>query len=548
MAHSLHFAQPAGYYLVGAVAIAVFVGLAVAPSGRVMGEAKLEAIFILSVCAALFACRWPIFLWPDPINVDEGYLIANAMKARVDLLPWHGFDAGTSGPLNCDVLALAALFGAEIGFFSARVIGVCLMAGAICSLYYAVKWIHGDGVARLSIVPPVLLLALTKSAEFVHYSSEHLSIFLTSVALAAAAYLGRSSGSKASRQIACATVGLCLGCTFLAKLQALPIGLVVLAFLAAGIFLAPSRSSKTRKMEVLVAGAGLLAVPLLGSISLSVTGGFSDAVISYYEMALVYVRSRQPVSLSFFFVSVREYMFFLVASFAVIVFAAVALFSGVKWTRTWMWASLCSILLLLASLFAIYHAHRPYPHYLLFSVIPVSFCVADALGVLHRVELEKNRALLPRSLFAVLFFLPIGFASATSGSNFSRQAMVPTRDEVLAIARYAKPGDRMVVWAWQPDYYVKTRTIMATRDAGIEPLMEPTPYREYFRERFLSDLRAHPPLVLVDAVAPQAFRYNDRATQGIESFPDLLAFVRQCYEQREEVAGVRIFVAKNRDH
>jgi hypothetical protein len=543
MAHSLHFALPAGYYLLAAAAIAVFVGLAVARSRRVIAEAKLEALFLVSAGVALFACRWPIFLWPDPLNVDEGYLIANAIKATVDLLPWHGFDAGTSGPLNCDVLLLPALFGAEIGFFSARVIGVLLMAGAMVGLYYAVKWIHGSSVARLSLVPPVLLLALTKSSEFVHYSSEHLSIFLTSIALAAAAYVVRDS---VSRLIACAIAGLSLGCTLLAKLQALPIGLVVLAFLVAGIFLAPSRSPKNRKVEVLVTGAGLLAVPLLVSISLIVTGGFADAVISYYKMALIYVGSRPPVSLSFFFVSVREYTFFLAASFAVLAFAAVALCSRINWTRTWMSAPFCSILLVLASFFAIYHAHRPYPHYLLFSVMPVSFCVANALGILHRIQLEQKRALLPRSLFVGFFLFPIGFAAIASTNDFSRQAMFPTRAEVPAIARYAKPGDRMAVWAWQPEYYVKTRTIMATRDAGIEPLMEPTPYREYFRERFLSELRAHPPPVLVDAVMPRAFRYTDRATQGIESFPLLAAFVREHYEQREEVDGVRIFVAKNR--
>ena len=119
------------------------------------------------------------------------------------------------------------------------------------------------------------------------------------------------------------------------------------------------------------------------------------------------------------------------------------------------------------------------------------------------------------------------------------------REEVLAIARYVKPGDRMVVWAFRPEYYVKTKTIMATRDPGILALMQWSRYREYFRERFMSDLRAHPPPVIVDAVAPGAFLFNDRATQGIESFPLLDAFVREHYTQQEEVAGVRIFVAKN---
>jgi hypothetical protein len=545
MTHSLHFAQPIIYYLLGGTALAAFAGLATIPFQRISGEGKFELVFILSACAVLFACRWPIFLWPDPLNVDESTLIACAMKARFDWVPWHGFDASTSGPLNCYILVLPALFGADIGFFSARVIGLCLIAGAVCALYYAVKWIYGAGVARLSIVPPVLLFSLTKTADFVHYSSEHFPIFLTIVPLAAAAYLARGTGSKSSRLIACAMAGLVLGCPVFAKLQAMPIATAVLVSLAAAIFLTPSHSSNAKKMEVLVVGAGLVAIPSLVLISLCATGGLANAVISYYKMALVFVGSRGPVSPSFFFIGVPEYNFFCVASLAIILSGGVVLYSRVNFTRSSLWASLSSILLLLASLFAIYHAHHPFPHYLLFSIIPVSFCVANVLGLLHRTGLGKDHAGLARSLFTALFLVPIGFAALTSENDFSPQAMIPMREEVLAIARYVKPGDRMVVWAWRPEYYVKTKTIMATRDPGILALMEWSRYREYFRERFMSDLRAHPPGVFVDGVAPGAFAFNDRATQGIESFPLLEAFMREHYTQREEIAGVRIFVAKD---
>jgi hypothetical protein len=544
MIHSLHFAQPLIYYLLAGIPIVAFTGLAAVPSQRVSGEGKFEVVFILSACAALFACRWPILLWPDQLNVDESTLIACAMKARVDWVPWRGFDASTSGPLNCDILTLPALFEADIGFFSARVIGLCLITGAICALYLVVKWIYGAGVARLSIVPPVLLFSFTKTADFVHYSSEHFPIFLTTVPLAAAAYLVRGTGSKSSRLIACATAGLFLGCPVLAKLQASPIALGVLVSLVAGIFITPSHSSKAKRVELLVVGSGLIVIPSLVLISLWATGGFDDAVISYYKMARVFVRSGSPVGPSLV-IGVQEYTFFCAASLAVIASGGgAALYSRVSFPRTLFWASLSSILLLLASLFAIHYARHSFQHYLLFSIIPMSFCVANALGLMHRTGLGKRHAGLARSLFIALFLVPTGFVALTSPSDFSPNVMVPTRREIVAIARYVKPGDRMAVWAWAPEYYVKTKTIMATRDPGILALMQPSRYREYFRARFLSDLRAHPPPVFVDGVAPGAF-FDDRATEGIESFPPLEAFVREHYTQREEVEGVRIFVAKN---
>jgi hypothetical protein len=309
----------------------------------------------------------------------------------------------------------------------------------------------------------------------------------------------------------------------------------------AAIFIAPPHSSNTRTLEVLVVAAGLVAIPSLVLISLLATGGFADAVISYYKMTLVFAKGRPPFPQTVFFFSVQEYTCFWAASVAVIVAGGAALCSGVILTRSFLWASLSSFLLFLASLFAIQHAHQPFAHYLLFSIIPLSFCVANMLGLLHRAGLRKRHAVLARSLFVALFLVPIGFVALTSEADFSNPP--PTREDVLAVSRHVKPGDRLAVWAWRPDFYVKTGTIMATRSAGILVLLEPSRYREYFRNRFLSDLRANPPPVFVDGVAPGGFLFTDRATQGMESFPLLETFVREHYAQREEVAGVRIFVA-----
>ncbi len=545
MDYSLLFPQSITYYLLGGISLAAFGALAVLPPWRVLRETASEGAFLLSTWAVLFACRWPIFWWPDPLNPDEGALIACAMKARFDWIPWRGFDSGTSGPLNCDVLVLPALVGAPIGFFSARVIGLCLIAGAICALYYAVKWIYGGAVARLSIVPPVLLFSFTRAPDFVHYSSEHLSIFLTTVALAAAAYLVRGLGSKSSRLIACAIGGLCLGSTPFAKLQALPIALAVLVSLAVALLIRSPRVSIDRKWEIFAVTAAGLAVPAAILISLCATGTLMDAVIPYYLMSLHYIGSYPPVGISYFFLSAEEYTVFLTCSLMVILTAGGLLYSRIHFDRISVWASLSSIPLLLASFIAIYQAHRSFPHYLLFSVIPASFCVANVLGLVRYLDRPTRRVLLVRGSFVVFFLIPMGLTTFEASNDFNPKSIVPGRAGVAVISRYAKPGDRMAIWGWRPEYYVQTQTIMSPRDTSIERLVLQTPYREYFRERFMSDLRAHPPLVFVDGVAPGGFLYDNRAAYGIETFPALAAFVRDHYTEREEVAGVRIFVAKD---
>lgn len=544
MDYSLYFPQAISYYLVAGVALTAFVVLAVIPPPRASGETVFEGALLLSAWTALFACRWPVFWWPDPINPDEGAFVACAMKARFDWIPWRGFDAGSSGPLNCDILTLPALFGAPIGFLSARVTGLCLIAGAICAFYYVVKWVYGTSVARLSVVPSVLLLSLTKTLDFVHYSSEHFPIFLTTVALGAAAYLARGAGSKLSRLTACAIGGLCLGGTPFAKLQASPIALAVLCSLVAALFVARPRLPVNRKLEVFTLLAALFTVPLAILISLWVTGTLRDAVISYYTMAFDYIGSRPPVGISYFFVSAEDYTAFLICSLLVILAGGGMLSSRSHLDRISVWVSMSAILLTLASFFAIYQAHRSFPHYLLFSVVPVSFCVANVLGLGRYLVSPTAPGTLARVLFVLLFLLPLGIATFQSPNDFNPKAIIPRRGAVAAISRYAKPGDRMMVWGWMPEYYVQTRTIMSTREPTIERLVLQTPDREYFRQRFLSDLHAHPPLVFVDAVGPSAFTYNDRGMHGIETFPAVEAFVREHYTEREEVAGVRIFVAR----
>src|ERR1700686_1802392 len=176
--------EPIYYYLIAFGVLLAFLILAAQPGGRPQ-ERRSEIQFLLITGLTLFAFRWPIFIVPFQLGPDEAAFVADALKVPVDLAPWRNFDAGTSGPLNCYVLALPALIGWPINFTSARTIGLLLMLTAMLALYCAVKWTYGRDVARLSIVPPVLLLSLTTDFSFVQYTSEHLPICLTTVALGA---------------------------------------------------------------------------------------------------------------------------------------------------------------------------------------------------------------------------------------------------------------------------------------------------------------------------------------------------------------------------
>ena len=532
--------------------------MAVAGSKALGEKRKLEWCFLILAGSTFFVWRLPILLWPQPFNIDEGHWAACALKATYDFAPWRGFDATTSGPLNADVLVLPAIFGAPITLFSTRMIGCGLVIAAIYAFYFITKWTHGPDSARLALVPPIGFLALTWQWDFLHYSSEEFPIFLTTLGVAAGAYL--LVGKRARLRIAaCLVGGLTSGAASFAKLQVIPVALAGAVFIAVMIHFTNGQRTQKRR-ELIFLGLGLAAVPTAIAISLTLTNEWEDAIISYISSAVVHVTSGATVGFDFFLGETVTYSVFASCALALMAIGAFALRGRWSFNNRSAAVSLWAGIFLLVSLVAIVTPRHAYPHYLLFSVLPLSYGLAVVFEFTRQAGLWKNRQTLLSALVAAIFVLPglsavLAHPSPHLGEVRDLLTRFPgayggflpfqnTAAQIQAIKRYAPPHTRVSIWGWMPHYYVQTQTIMATRDAHTKPQLTPGPYQQYFRERYLGDLRLNPPNVFVDAVAPGAFGYNQRAADGFETFPALAAFIGENYRLAEEVGGVRIFVLK----
>ena len=487
-------------------------------------------------------------LWQYPLNPDEGLWVAGALKITKDWIPWRGFDGATSGPLTAYALALPALFGARIDFFSARFLGVCLLTAAMAGLYFGVKWLNGGSVARLAVLPPVLLLALTKDWNFLHFSSETVPIFLTTTALAASACLAREAMPKRRRIAACAIAGLCLGSAGLAKLQSLPIAFVLLGFAAAGIFFVGGRRWRSALPEALVFAASLALVPALVTATLCATGELRYAIRSYLQSSVGYVGEGIHIGPSFLFESSASYTALLVGSLIIAgLGVAIVFWKRHAPSRRSLWIAAGALLLLLAAGFAIYTPRRPFQHYLLLSIVPLSCCVAAVLRLVRETSFWKERVTLVTGAYVSVFLVSALGVSLASGpstlvTEIASNSKSPGSKQAIALSRYAPRGSRLAIWGSSPELYVQTGTIMATRYGQMGPIPAEH-FREYYEGIIMGDLERHRPAVFVDAVHPGAFNFNNRATQGHETFPALAAFVRRNFQFREEIGGVRIFVA-----
>lgn len=540
--------SPLPYYVLALTALAAFVALAVRRENDRTDTLRFDCAFIVVAGLTLLAWRWPNFLWQYPLNPDEGLWVAGALKVRTDWVPWRGFDGATSGPLTAYTLALPALFGARIDFFSARFLGVCLLTLTLGGLYFAVKWLNGARIARLALLPPVLLLALTKDWNFLHFSSETVPIFLTTTALAASAYLAREAMPERRRIAACAIAGVCLGSAGLAKLQSLPIAFVLLGFVVAGIFFGGRHREKSAIKAALVFAASLALVPLIVPTVLGATGELRYAIRSYLQSSVGYVGEGIHIGPSFLFESSASYTAFLVGSLIVVAFGVAIIFWERRApSRLSLGMAAAALFLLVAAGFAIYTPRRPFQHYLLLSIVPASWCVAAVLRLVRETSFGKEREPLVTGSYLSLFLvsaLGVSLASGPSAlvTEIASNSKSPGSKQAVALSRYAPRGSRVAIWGSCPELYVQTGTIMATRYGQMGPIPAGH-FREYYEGILMRDLEQSRPVVFVDAVHPGAFNLNDRATQGHETFPALAAFVRRNYQIKEEVGGVRIFVA-----
>ena len=99
----------------------------------------------------------------------------------------------------------------------------------------------------------------------------------------------------------------------------------------------------------------------------------------------------------------------------------------------------------------------------------------------------------------------------------------------------------MAIWGWAPGVYVLTGIASRNpRHRLTYRQMSQGPLQEYFRARFLRDLREKTPDLFIDAVAPDAFMWRGwTENNGYESDPQLRKFIEDNYILVDELTLVK---------
>jgi hypothetical protein len=615
------------------VLLAALCGLAFLVNGRaraVAGRLCPPWLYCLLLIFALFIIRLPTFLPGSSLNPDESLFLAGAMKLRHDPVFWQSLDGATSGPLNFYPLTLLNILGFPFDYATARLLNVICIGATIAVVYRIARLFMDDWAARLTPLPALAAVMAFRGADFIHYSSECVSVLLIAVAtwmLLAEEIDGRVSWLRA------AGIGALVAFIPLAKLQAAPIAATIAL---GGIAPAFFRRKEYKWRRALYIAGGMAAVMTFLLLFLLVFGLFGTFQLSYVASNILYADVLPPMSFDSFlrfcfspeiewyeggilaclvYLFVTSYYLWmrregnretsnqllLTAGIATLLYCSgawwLSVTSAIGWPQVFFailiglaagsirrvvqspaaikrlsFYDLLAFSILIASLYAVYRPARAFPHYLVFLIFPLAFVGVRIFARLLRVAKPpapsagsnkpgRGKAVTPRpnpaavrpAIVFVLLALavPCFIRSKSLKLAFQSEAWMtapsafPECAACQLVNHFAKPGDPVTVWGWAAEFHVLTGTIPATRDPGMYLQMRPGPLRDYYRSRFLEDLRRDPPKLFVDAVAPGQFYYQNRSTDGYETFPDLRTYVTSNFNLEGDVGGVRVFARKD---
>ncbi len=489
---------------------------------------------LLALCFALplFSRLYTLAL-PVAINPDEAQWTVSARRILDDPIIWRSNDLQTSGPLNALVISWPYLFGLVPSLFTSRLTGLLLQSGALLGVASLIRPVDLIGPGTAAVLSVAAFFSLTTAANYLHYSSELLSLVL--IVFFCVAFVGLDGARRSAwRWALCGLVATSLP---LAKMQSAPFCLLFHAVCAGRLLfdLRQGRASWTQAFAYLAGSA----LPVLALIAPLFLVGEQQAVLTgYFGLASNYFGTRG---------------FDIFRNIAPLILVMAALMAAVFVPRGDFNRARCDLLLLsfglwLATFLSIWLPGRNFEHYRQYAFVALPLAVVLAQRSLPPVE-RGLRALIPLLapvVATIIYRLPAPpqwvVGDAALGSAFASKDPAG-RSRPLFAWTGVTSKDSLLMWGWEPGLTAYSGLKSADRASHAEYLIRPNVGRDYFRDRLLRDLsRAGNPPLILDTVRPGYFfaNYPDYRpeTSDLRSFPALYDIVVKGYDQIGGLANV----------
>lgn len=518
--------------------------------GSEHGRVYSRMILGLYLLLLIYSRALSLFV-PYPFNPDEAQYVAQAMLFLEDPIPWTHVDTTTGGPLGAFAIMIPSIFGMSPSYLLARIVAVILIWGSCVYGYRTIRLFLAESWAAVVTLAPVLFWAFAENRDFIHYSSELVPILLLSASfyyLVSAYWEGERFGRLL---VAIALASLVPFAKLQAVVIALPIAIIGVwcCFQRNGV-----RALGSRLPWIVLSGFGL---PVLILLPVYLSGGWSDFVNSYLSLGLQYGPSSSLVRAFIGNALFRSPGLFVAGALQIIIILLFLIAGLSRYRRSdrrpvahemvkriLRWPMIPAIVVFVAAAYAIEKPGTGFPHYWQFILIPsvvISGIFIERFDSREFPFFSKIPivALLGSFVFsrvwASFFFFNLGLFESENHHGADLHA-----DAVIGyINLEKKTGDRMTVWGWLPDLYVKTGLTSGTREVCTQ-LVVPDAERAYpfiavssdlkayYQDRFMSDIKRSRPAFVVDACYPGAFGFEHRSFSP-ECFPVFWSFLEDNY-------------------
>ncbi len=451
---------------------------------------------------------------------------------------WTLLNYSDSRPLTVLPLIAGHWLGLPVGYAASETIGLIFWIGGMFLLYKTFN-IFLPRKMTLVVIWSLCLFISTIWFGFAAYNSEHVSVFM--ITLSVAAYISFVYGKWKSGFISI-FVGILLGSFVYAKFQNAPMGVLIGLFLCIEMVL-----GKQWKNGILLISGSILPT-LLINIYFATIGKldvfWNNYFWNYFYYSFTNQFSGMPLSSRFSVLRCIRFVLYSANSGIYILTLGVIIVAGLlvsyksfsKKSSSEIRLFAFSFFLLFLSVYAVLQSGNNFQHYKLYLIVPL---LLFAVLVLSQNQLQIRRYL--------IVFLTVGSLAQTAVNMYTLKDLTGADETAIlddklinTIRQYTLSSDPIVVWGWRDAVFVRANRPMGYRDAHVFHFSLQSPLIPYWTRDFISDMEVNKPKLFIDAMIPV---YSERGhmLRSHDEVPAIYKYVHKNYRLVKQFNGIKIF-------
>lgn len=515
-------------------------------------KALPDWVFLLAIGAITGLMRLPVFLYNLPLNPDESQLLAQGLTLAYDPILYRSVDPTTSGPCNSFLLTFLYLLGFKLDFHLAHVLSWALTFASLVLIYQSLKRLQLRLYAQLALLPAVAFVSFVQDEDYLHYYSESLAIVFLSLNV----YLMSCwQQQKKIRLFELTVFGISTALIVLCKIQALPLAFVLGVGSLFFIY--------TLHKQQFFVYASVLTLSVLGVWGAWLAHLWSYGVLEdfylYYIKANALLKKnfvanspKSPLTLFLTFPLIMythgkglEYLLLplllLGLGFSYFLFSRKRAWEDLI-IKHYFWVIIAAYVGMV--IITVIRTGSFYPHH--FTYFILACCLLTGLFLSYLPTHWRWLILLTQGIY----FSHSLVETATKKGINKYPTFISEMKELSpvgrAILQYAKPGEYLVVWGWDCQYYVETQMPQGVNENhSVRSAMEHSLQGVYL-ERYVRDMIRTKPAIFVDAITPETLWMDDPIKYGHQNYPALAKEISTHYTLKATIKGVKIYARNSK--